>query len=259
MPTFEETMTQNFTKIDADYLEFAKAKSKCRLCEIYDCYKQNAQSEGCAVSPTFMFIGEAFGKDELEQVRPFCGRAGQRLRAEVRKHSNVFNKENTIMTNVLSCRPKDNTFPAVNNKSYYTHWHDNTRNGSNRSTADIAKFCQEKWLSKEIELLKPKVIVTLGAVPLRYVCGKSSISESRGEWMFLSKVQAWALPTYHPSYVLRCANDPQKSYVVNLFEQDIKKVATTWATVVSNDYRMKMKPDDYRRMKALTVVKQIMP
>jgi uracil-DNA glycosylase len=257
MPSFEEILSRNFTKVDENYRVFAQKKSECRMCEIYDQCKQTAQSEGCAVRPTFMFVGEAYGRDEAVQVRPFIGRAGQRLREELRKHKEVFNRENTIMTNVLSCRPKDNSFPKKLKGvgEVYTHWEGNDRKIPVK-TNDIASFCCAHWLQEEIKITMPKVIVTLGAVPLRYVVGRDKIGDSRGEWVFLPKYRAWALPTYHPSYVLRCVNDPQNSFVVHLFEQDIAKVAETWHTVVGNDYRMRMGMDDYKRMMALQTLKR---
>lgn len=280
MPEFEEILKRNFTLIDDAYTAFATEKNACRQCEMYDCYKQTAQSEGGAVKPTFMFIGEAYGSSEQAQVRPFIGKAGQRLREEIRKHKQ-FNRQNTILSNVLSCRPKDNKFPEVlrgakgsvkdkvkdlvwamakldaNSPVKYKFWEDNQRTEEDE-TSDIGSVCASKWLFREIGILQPKVIVTLGATPLKYVCGQTGVTEKRGEWMFSSRFRAWVLPTFHPSYVLRCVNDPAKSFVAHYFEQDIAKVANTWHTIVASDYRMRMDPEDWRRQSSLMETKDKM-
>lgn len=250
-PKIDDILKKNFTAITPDYEKFAREKDACRRCPIYANYIQNAQSEGNAKNPTFMFIGEAYGKDEQEQVRPFIGRAGQRLRQELRKWSKVFDKENTILTNVLSCRPYSNKFPV----SLKTEiWPSGNREQS-IITNDVASYCQGLWLDREIALLRPKVIVALGAVALKYVFGVEKISEHRGEWRFLLKYRAMGFSTYHPSYILRCANDHAKSYNVKLFEQDIAKIATTWQKMIVSDFRMRLSDEDYQKQMAIEKVK----
>lgn len=250
----KETLARNFTVITDEYRSFVCEKSLCDCCEIHDHYKQTAQSEGNAKDPTFVFVGEAYGRDEAEQVRPFIGRAGQRLREELRKHDS-FTRETSILTNILSCRPPNNKFPQCTKSVDYKTFPDGREYSRCERVQDVAAFCMSKWFSREMEILQPKVIVTLGAVPLRYILGKDKIGDNRGEWQFSDYCRAWVLPTYHPSYVLRCMNDTQKAYVENLFEQDIAKVAKTWRTVVDNDSRMSMGIDEWRRRSALNVSK----
>jgi len=84
----------------------------------------------------------------------------------------------------------------------------------------------------------------LGAKALQYMRGthkdwdtSMSISEYRGNWVFIPKYRAWCISTYHPSYILRLGKDNPK---VKEFEEDIARLANTWHTVVNNDYRMQM-------------------
>jgi DNA polymerase len=218
-------LAQNFTHISDAYKAFAADKHQCRKCNVFNYYNVIAQSEGNARNPTFMFIGEAFGKDEQEQNRPFIGRAGQRLREEMRKYPDVFNKNSTIIGNVLGCRPKDNKFPE---------------------DKDLVQSCFHSWLHRELLLLKPKVIVTLGSHALWYVRRDSGITACRGNWKFLTVYRAWSMATYHPSYVLRCSNSEDKRYVVSQFEEDIRKTAESWSDMVDLDPRMQMTDEEWK-------------
>lgn len=245
---FADVLKRNFSAISDDYKTFCAEKDNCRLCSVYNEYKQVVASEGNALNPTFVLIGECAGKEEAEQNRPFIGRAGQRLRKELRKHSNTFNKKTTLITNILSCRPKDNKFPDNNQKfemtilNFKAGWFStNTVFGE-----EIINNCVEHWLNRELKLLKPKVIVTLGAHALKVICNEQGITSCHGAWRFSEKYRAWVLPTYHPSYVLRCENDPKKDYIPSEFEEDIAKVARTWDSLVTNDFRMRLSPDQWK-------------
>jgi DNA polymerase len=225
----EEIIERNFPCISNEYREFALKKDKCRLCSVYEHYEQVGQSEGNAKDPTFMFIGEALGKDEVEQVRPFIGAAGQRLRSELRKHSKTFRRDSVIITNVLACRPLDNKFPG--------------------EVSVEVKRCTKNWLKQEIKLLRPKVIVTLGNPAMRCIRGDSSITANRGKWKFLYDCRAWSLATYHPSYVIRSERSG-KNYVADQFSSDILTVATMWKTMVG-DYRMSVSSEQWKRDRAM--------
>ncbi|KKK79971.1 hypothetical protein LCGC14_2828170, partial [marine sediment metagenome] len=204
----EKVIERNFTRITEEYRAFALEKDKCQKCSIYKNYSQVVQSEGNAKNPTFMFIGEAAGKDEVEQVRPFVGAAGRVLRTEMRKYPKAFKRTNTIITNVLACRPLDNKFPA----------------GDKSPEVSV---CTNNWLFKEIKILRPKIIVTLGNPALKYVCGDWGITANRGKWKFLHRFRVWSFATYHPSYVMRSERS-EKQFVVEQFQNDIRAVATMW-------------------------------
>ena len=131
----KQIVTNNFYCISDEYKSFIDLKHECHKCRLREDYGHNPiQSEGCANNPTFMFIGESPGQDELEQNRPFVGKAGQKLRGEIRKYPYTFTRENTIITNVIACRPMNNKFPS----------------GSDKELADT---CFSTWLKKEIKIL----------------------------------------------------------------------------------------------------------
>lgn len=128
-----------------------------------------------------MFVGEGPGRDEDLQGRPFVGKAGELLDKMIGAIG--LTRGQTYIANVVKCRPPDNRTP----------------------TADEARVCLG-YLHRQIELIQPAVIVTLGATPLRELVGVSEgITRVRGQWRRL-KVggrEIPVMPTFHPAYVLR--------------------------------------------------------
>ena len=231
--TLDEIIKRNFTFISPEYEKFVREKYECNQCSIYDCYKQVGMSEGNASNPTFMIVGEGPGEEESLAVRPFVGRAGQRLRQELRKYPGTFNKNNTLISNVLSCRPRDNVFPRDQEYDIRSK----KKNKVKVSGREIVNFCATKWVRREISILRPKMLVLLGAKALEYIRGDLGITNNRGTWKFADREQAWVTSTYHPSYVLRCQNDEDKDFVPRQFEEDIQKISVTWRSLLRNDPR----------------------
>lgn len=197
-----EVLNRNFPFTSDSYNKFALQKNDCKACSVYNHYSQVVQSEGNTSSPLVMIIGEAPGKDEVEQIRPFIGQAGKLLRDTLKKHHDVFNKETTLISNVIACRPLDNKFPI----------------------SAEPKLCCDNWLYKEIEMVKPQVIVCLGNTPLKYVMGETGITKFRGQWKHLRQFKSWAFATFHPSYVMRAIRSKNQE-VIDQFEKDFADLA----------------------------------
>ena len=128
-----------------------------------------------------MFIGEGPGRDEDLQGRPFVGKAGELLDRMIGAIG--YERRQVYIANVVKCRPPDNRTP----------------------TGEEASACLG-YLRRQIELIQPKVIVTLGATPLRELLGASEgITKVRGQWrqLELGGRRIPVMPTYHPAYVLR--------------------------------------------------------
>jgi DNA polymerase len=134
-------------------------------------------------SPTaqIMFIGEGPGRDEDIQGRPFVGRAGALLDKMIAAIN--MDRGSVYIANIVKCRPPDNRTP----------------------TPMESQTCM-RYLIRQIELIKPAVLVGLGATPLREFAGVSTgITKVRGSWHIV-KVGGKELPfmpTFHPAYVLR--------------------------------------------------------
>ena len=128
-----------------------------------------------------MFIGEGPGRDEDIQGRPFVGRAGELLDKMIAAIE--MQRSDVYIANVVKCRPPDNRTP----------------------TPKESQTCL-RYLVRQIELVGPKVLVGLGATPLREFVGISTgITKVRGTWhtVNVGDKELPFMPTFHPAYVLR--------------------------------------------------------
>ena len=124
-----------------------------------------------------MFIGEAPGRDEDEQGEPFVGRAGQLLTDIIKAMK--LSREQVYIANVIKCRPPENRNPEP----------------------DELDACRP-FIQRQVEIIKPKVIVTLGRFGLQSLTEKAyGISAVRGQWLEYNGIKL--MPTYHPAYLLR--------------------------------------------------------
>ena len=184
----------------SSYEEFEKQKILCRECEVGKAYNCVVCSDGCKNNPIVVLVGEAAGQTEIEENRPFVGKAGKKLRSTINQLG--FNKENTLITNVIPCRPLDNKFP---------------------DSRDLVLNCARKWVFQELILLKPKFLLLLGNQPLNYIAGETGITSKRGKWIEVDQFKA--MPTYHPSYVIRKMYMEEGKQIEENFVNDIKQVA----------------------------------
>lgn len=150
------------------------------------CEKTLVFGEG-AEHPALMMIGEAPGGDEEKQGRPFVGKAGKNLSAFLEVVG--LKREEIYISNVVKLRPtktSPKTGKAVNRPP---------------SSAEIAFFLP--FLREEIEIVAPRVIVTLGNVPLKAVTGDpaASIGAYHGKPMTLADGRV-LFALYHPAAVI---------------------------------------------------------
>jgi DNA polymerase len=128
-----------------------------------------------------MFIGEAPGADEDIQGEPFVGRAGQLLNNMIKAMG--LRRENVYIANIIKCRPPNNRTPE----------------------RDECETCSP-FLMRQIEAIKPKAIVALGAVAAKTLLAiNAPMSEFRGHWYDFRGTKLAV--TYHPAFLLR---DPRQ-------------------------------------------------
>jgi uracil-DNA glycosylase len=128
-----------------------------------------------------MFIGEAPGADEDQQGEPFVGRAGQLLNSMISAMG--IRREDVYIANIIKCRPPGNRIPE-------------------REECDTCS----PFLMRQIQVVKPKIIVALGAVAAKTLLGvNDAMANLRGQ-IYDFKNTKLAV-TYHPAYLLR---DPRQ-------------------------------------------------
>jgi DNA polymerase len=141
-----------------------------------------------------MFVGEAPGADEDIQGEPFVGRAGQLLTKIIEAIG--MRREDVYIANVLKCRPPGNRNPEP----------------------DEVEQC-EPFLLRQIDVIKPKVIVALGKFAAQCLLRTNEpITRLRGrEYKFRDAI---LMPTYHPAYLLRTPSAKRDVW------EDMKRVKT---------------------------------
>ncbi len=153
-----------------------QACQKCRLCEKRT---HTVPGEGNPRAE-LLFIGEGPGRDEDLLGRPFVGAAGMLL--EKMLAAIHLTRNDVYIANVVKCRPPGNRAPE----------------------ADEAVACMP-YLRAQVALIRPKVIVLLGASALRAVLGDGMrITKDRGQW--IERKGIWIMPTFHPAALLRDEN-----------------------------------------------------
>ncbi|HMP97998.1 MAG TPA: uracil-DNA glycosylase [Kiritimatiellia bacterium] len=172
--------------------EIAERVAACTQCELCRTRTNTVPGQGNP-QPELMFVGEGPGADEDEQGLAFVGRAGQLLTDII--HAMQFTRENVFIGNIVKCRPPGNRVPE----------------------ADEMEKCLP-YLKEQIALLKPKVIVCLGATAVKGLFGPEpeGITKTRGTWRTYEGIDV--MLTFHPAYLLR--NPPAKREVW----EDMKEV-----------------------------------
>lgn len=164
----------------------------CNLCPLAKTGRGNVVFGRGNPDASLLLIGEAPGRDEDIQGLPFVGRSGKLL--EKTLETLGIDKNSIYITNIVKCRPPQNRTPLPNE----------------------IKICTEFLLKKQIEIIRPKIICTLGSSALNSLTkAPKKITKIRGIAQPYNDI--FILPTYHPAYILR--NSTQLIF----FTEDLKK------------------------------------
>jgi len=185
-------------KSKKEQLEELKEKyRKCQECPLAQQGRTNVVFGHGNENAKLMFVGEGPGRDEDLQALPFVGRAGKLLTKII--EAMKMKREDVYISNIVKCRPPNNRAPLPNE----------------------SEACKNNILFKEIEIIQPKIICTLGATATQELLGRPiSISKIRGT--FLEFKNRLLIPTFHPAYLLR--NSTKKREVWIDMQAIIKKL-----------------------------------
>ncbi len=177
--------------------EIRAALGECTRCKLHRAGRRQIVFGAGNPHAELMFVGEAPGHDEDVQGIPFVGRAGQLLTRII--ESINLARDQVYIANVVKCRPPENRNPEP----------------------DEVASC-EPFLLRQVESIRPKVIVALGAIAARTLLKTPDpISRLRGR--FYKYGPALVLPTFHPAFLLR---SPERKRDV---WEDMKKVRAVLA------------------------------
>lgn len=171
--------------------ELAAEVRKCQRCPLADS-RQNAVPGAGDANAVVMFVGEAPGFEEDKQGLPFVGRSGQFLTRVM--NSAGIEREDVYITNVVKCRPPNNRDPQ----------------------AKELEACSS-YLDRQIELINPRIIVTLGRFSMRRWFSDGAITGIHGQIRNIGLGRV-AVAMFHPAAALRNAEWEEA------FAQDMQKL-----------------------------------
>ena len=195
----------------SEITELCQSMLGCQECDLSTARTRVVPGEG-PDNPQIVFIGEAPGWQEDQQGRPFVGPAGQLLNQLL--GSAGIKREDVYICNIVKCRPPNNRDPLPTETAACKH-----------------------WLDAQIELLKPKVIVTLGRYSMaRYFSGES-IGKIHGR--HINRDGIIYFPMYHPAAALH------QGSLRSAIEEDMKKLAALLQDATSaQEEKMQDKPEE---------------
>ncbi len=164
---------------------FAELRARVLACETCGPLAQSRRNVVFGAGNIFaelMLIGEAPGADEDRRGEPFVGPAGMLLDKILQAMG--LTRESVYIANILKCRPDT---PGQTS-------------GNRKPSAEEMRACLP-YLHEQIDLIRPRVLVALGATAALGLLGLDGITRLRGRWQIYRGIPL--MPTYHPAYLLR--------------------------------------------------------
>ena len=180
------TTSENYEMPDG-LQELKNMVLNCHLCNLSKTRTNVVFGEGNP-NTKIIFIGEAPGREEDLQGKPFVGRSGELLTKMIENVLNI-KREEIYISNIVKCRPPQNRNPEI----------------------EEVEACKP-YLLKQIEIIKPKIIVVLGAVAFKSLLNNDTpISKARGNLYDFNGIKV--IPTFHPSYLLRNPSKKREAFI----------------------------------------------
>jgi len=176
----------------------------CQACPLGQSRQNLVFGEGDP-NAELVFVGEAPGADEDATGRPFVGRAGQKLTDMIAAMG--LRRDQVYICNVLKCRPPGNRTPQP---------------------GEIVQCWP--FLVRQLAVIRPKVIVTLGNPATQTLLNTTvGITRLRGQWQSLPDLSPGlggtpVMPTFHPSYILRCYTPEVRGMVWSDLKQVMERL-----------------------------------
>jgi uracil-DNA glycosylase family protein len=182
------------------------AASGCKACDLWKLGTQTVFGEGLA-NARVMLVGEQPGDKEDLQGRPFVGPAG------------------AVLDKALAAAGIDRTDVYVTNIVKHFKWEPRGKRRLHKKPNALEISACRPWLDAEIKVVKPEVVVLLGATAAQGVMGRQfRVTQQRGQWV-QSTIAPLVMATVHPSSILRAPDDESRHEEMRKFVDDLKKVA----------------------------------
>jgi uracil-DNA glycosylase len=182
------------------------AAADCQACDLWIKGTQTVFGEGSRRA-TVLFVGEQPGNEEDLTGKPFVGPAGK------------------LLDNALEDAGIDRKQTYVTNVVKHFKWEPRGKRRIHKKPNAIEIAACRPWLEAEIALVKPEVIVALGATAAQALLGPQfRVTKQRGEFIE-STLAPYVMATVHPSSILRAPDDETRRLEYRRFVDDLKKLA----------------------------------
>src|SRR5213593_253299 len=185
---------------------FRNAAAGCKACDLWERGTQTVFGEG-ARRAEVVFVGEQPGNEEDLTGKPFVGPAG-RLLDDALAEAGI-DRAQTYVTNVVK----------------HFKWEPRGKRRIHKKPNAREITACRPWLEAEIALVKPKVIVCLGATAAQALLGSQFRVSKDGGKFIESNLAPYIIATLHPSAILRAPDDETRHEQKRRFIYDLKKVA----------------------------------
>lgn len=201
-----ETSAEEFFPDRKSIKAFREAAADCKACDLWERGTQTVFGEG-ARRAEVVFVGEQPGNEEDLSGKPFVGPAGR------------------LLDDALIEAGIDRTQTYVTNVVKHFKWEPRGKRRIHKKPNATEIAACRPWLEAEIGLVKPKVIVCLGATAAQALLGSQfKVSKQRGQFIE-STLAPYIVSTVHPSSILRAPDDEMRHLEKRRFIDDLKKVA----------------------------------
>jgi len=181
------------------------AAAGCKACDLWEKGTQTVFGEG-GRRARVMFVGEQPGNEEDLSGKPFVGPAGRLLDSALDEAS--IDRKQTYVTNVVK----------------HFKWEPRGKRRIHKKPNATEIAACRPWLEAEIAVVKPDVIVALGATAAQALIGPQfRVTKQRGEFID-STLAPYVMATVHPSSILRAPDDETRQLEYRLFVDDLKKL-----------------------------------
>jgi len=182
------------------------AAAGCTACPLWKTGTQTVFGEGAA-NARVVFLGEQPGNDEDLAGKPFVGPAGKLLDKCLVEAG--INREDIYVTNAVK----------------HFKWEASGKRRLHKKPNSREIAACRPWLDAELEVLKPEMLIALGATAAQAIFGKQfRVSQQRGEFI-PSALAKYVMATVHPSSILRSPNDATRHEETQRFIEDLRKAA----------------------------------
>jgi uracil-DNA glycosylase family 4 len=179
-----------------DWDNLIKQCLECERCAL-SAKRRNVVIERGNRNAPLMLVGEGPGEQEDIQGRPFVGAAGKLL--DLLLDALMLDEEDYYICNIVKCRPPNNRKPFD----------------------EEAEKCLP-FLRNQVALVRPKIIVCLGATAMKYIIDRNArISMIRGNW--IERKNFWIMPTFHPAALLR--DGSKRALMFSDFKKVVQKLS----------------------------------